>query len=291
MMRSLMVGLGIALTAWRGVATPVRVEWEPAETMPVKAARPFHGFLADGSFLVAGGSDFVDGKKIYRTAILRREKVGGWSTVGELPHPVAEGVSCETPMGLFCAGGTDGTTESRQAFLLKRDGTREVLPDLPAPVTMGAAAADGAVVYVVGADRLWRLPLTAARHWEDLGALPGAPRRQHIAAIQNADQKEKALVVFGGYHPETMRPLHDGFALSLTRLPAIRWKALSPLPEATTTIGAAFLPSGHQHILLIGGFGEQGWIDRALNGSQEVDPVKLGWQRTILAYNAVTDTW
>ncbi|MBP5319438.1 MAG: sodium/solute symporter, partial [Kiritimatiellae bacterium] len=101
----------------------------------------------------------------------------------------------------------------------------------------------------------------------------------------------KALVVFGGYHPETMRPLHDGFALSLTRLPAIRWKALSPLPEATTTIGAAFLPSGHQHILLIGGFGEQGWIDRAVNGSQEVDPVKLGWQRTILAYNAVTDTW
>ena len=69
------------------------------------------------------------------------------------------------------------------------------------------------------------------------------------------------------------------------------WKTLAPLPENTTTIGAAFLPSGHQHVLLVGGFGEKGWIARALNGSKEMHPVALGWQRKILAYNCVTDAW
>ncbi|MBP5226294.1 MAG: sodium/solute symporter, partial [Kiritimatiellae bacterium] len=71
----------------------------------------------------------------------------------------------------------------------------------------------------------------------------------------------------------------------------MKWKKLADLPEGVTTIGAAFLPSGHQHILLVGGFGEKGWIDRAVNGLTEDDPVKLGWQRNILAYNCVTDVW
>ena len=66
---------------------------------------------------------------------------------------------------------------------------------------------------------------------------------------------------------------------------------LSDLPEGMTTIGAAFLPSGHQHILLVGGFGSKGWVARAIYGSTETDPVALGWQRKILAYNAVTDAW
>ena len=99
-------------------ATPVEVDWKAGETAPAKVARPFAGFLPDGRFVVAGGSYFEDGKKMYSADIAVRELDGTWKKVGELPHPIAEGVCCETPFGLFCAGGTDGKGKFSNAFLL-----------------------------------------------------------------------------------------------------------------------------------------------------------------------------
>ena len=58
------------------VASPVAVDWKAGETLPAKVARPFAGFLPDGRFVVAGGSDFVDGKKVYRSGIYARELDG-----------------------------------------------------------------------------------------------------------------------------------------------------------------------------------------------------------------------
>ena len=300
--------LAIAATvASTAFATPVEVDWKAGETMPAKVARPFSGFLSDGRFLVAGGSYFEGGKKMYSADIAVRELDGTWKKVGELPHPMAEGVCCETPNGIFCAGGTDFQEAFVEAFLLAAARSEsepyhvERLPDLPEPVVMGAAAADGAKVYVVAAKKVYALDLAAEKgEWCLVAEMPGPSRSQMVAAVQNGDQKEKLLVVYGGYDAETKQPLHDGYAIILSSItiqlpnhpttqPFI--KKLSPLPENTTTIGAAFLPSGHQHILLIGGFGEKGWIDRAINGSTEADPVKLGWQRKVLAYNCVTDAW
>ena len=303
----LVAGL-VAVTAF---ATPVEVDWKAGETAPAKVARPFAGFIADGSFIVAGGSNFIDGKKVYSKDIFVRKQDGKWAKVGELPRAVAEGVSCETPKGIFCAGGTDGQTKFAEAFLLNvENGAARVssLPSLPEPLSMGAAAADGEKVYVVASKKVWSLDVAKALdpdpavrkfgEWVRVGEIPGPARAQHIAAIQNGDQKEKLLVVYGGYDAETKQPLHDGYGLVLSQLSqtsqlsqSAPWRKLAPLPENTTTIGAAFLPSGHQHILLVGGFGEKGWIDRAINGSKETDPVKLGWQRKILAYNCVTDAW
>ena len=291
--------LGVAASA-----SPVAVEWKESETLPTSVARPFSGFLPDGSFLVAGGSDFVDGKKVYRSGIYARELDGKWSKVGELPRSVAEGVSCETQKGIFCAGGTDGTKVFDDAFLLGvENGAFRVTPlplPLPAPVSMGAAAADGSTVYVVASNHVFVADLgkTGADFAWRVFPMPClTPRAQMVAAIQNGDQKEKMLVIYGGYDVETKEPLHDGWGLVLSKVHMDRdndegaWKRLSDLPANTTTIGAAVLPSGHQHVLLVGGFGEKGWIDRAINGSKETDPVKLGWQRKILAYNAVTDAW
>ena len=318
MKKLLLLVAGFVTTA--AFATPVEVDWKAGETAPAKVARPFYGFLSDGRFVVAGGSDFVDGKKVYRSGIYARELDGKWSKVGELPRAVAEGVSCETPKGIFCAGGTDGTKVFDDAFLLVvENGAARVssLPSLPEPLSMGAAAADGEKVYVVASKKVYALDLAAEKgEWRLVAELPGPARAQMVAAIQNGDQKEKMLVVYGGFDTATKQPLHDGYGLvlssikgqtpltqSVTQLkqqsptavnrvrPLAEWRKLSPLPENTTTIGAAFLPSGHQHILLVGGFGEKGWIDRAINGSTETDPVKLGWQRKILAYNCVTDAW
>lgn len=304
--------LAIAATvASTAFATPVEVDWKAGETAPAKVARPFAGFLPDGRFVVAGGSDFVDGKKVYRSGICARELDGKWSKVGELPRVVAEGVSCETPKGIFCAGGTDGTKVFDDAFLLVvENGAVRVMPlplSLPEPVAMGVAAADDTYVYVVATKKVYRFRYTAlselsdasyTEKWQLVGEIPGSAREQHVATIQNGDQKEKMLVVYGGYDAETKQPLHDGYGLVLSQLSqtsqlsqSAPWRKLAPLPENTTTIGAAFLPSGHQHILLVGGFGEKGWVDRALRGSTETDPVKLGWQRKILAYNCVTDAW
>jgi len=269
-------------------ATPIAIDWQPQEKMPVKGARAFSGFLPDGSFLVAGGSDFKDGVKTYSKDVVLRTKDGQWTAAGELPAPVAEGVCAATAQGLFCAGGTDGANVFTGAFLLGADGSRQALPDLPEPVAMGAAASEGSAVYVVGSTKVWKLDLADPKEWVEVGVYSNSPRSQMIAAIQNGDQKEKRLVIYGGFDATTKEPLHDGVAY----VPATgEWKKLSPLPADTTTIGAAFLPSGHQHLLLVGGFGEKGWIARAIGGSQEADPVALGWQRKILAYNCVTDAW
>ena len=331
----MMLAVAGVICAGAAVASPVAVEWKAGETVPTKVARPFAGFLKDGTFLVAGGSDFVDGKKVYGSGIYARAQDAKWTQVGELPQPIAEGVCCETPKGIFCAGGVSGGRGATalpvaDAFLLTlEDGASRVsrltsLPPLPEPVAMGAAASDGTKVYVVSQQKVYAIDLgkagssqpaaqqqdgrarspSAPHSWQLVAELPGPTRAQMVAAIQNGDQKEKLLVVYGGFDAATKQPLHDGYALILSQVsqssqlspsspssPSSCWRTLSPLPENTTTIGAAFLPSGHQHILLVGGFGEKGWIDRAINGSTETDPVKLGWQRKILAYNCVTDAW
>ena len=338
--------LAIAATlASTAFATPVEVDWKAGETLPAKVARPFSGFLPDGSFVVAGGSDFVVDetlnrqKKVFAKDVFLRSPDGVWRKAGELPVDVAEGVCCETPSGLFCAGGNAGRTKYKSAFILKSDVSREELPGLPEPVSMGAAAADGDTVYVVSSNKVFRLALgDLSSNWQEIASVPGPAREQMVAAIQNGDQKEKMLVVYGGFNVATKAAfppggltLHDGYALLLSRVGANGtsgttetsgtdglWRKLAPLPDNTTTIGAAFLPSGHQHILLVGGYGEIGWsnkvkaeglVDKKIKAaigkdefttqdqafidewSQCKDPVKLGWQRKVLAYNCVTDAW
>ncbi len=319
--------VAIALACRNVSAAPIAVEWNQPTNGPARVARPFGGFLQDGSFLVAGGSDFEGDEKVFRKDVFVRAADGSWTKAGELPQPVAEGVCAAVKDGLFCAGGTadkDAATVFKSAFVLRKDASAESLPDLPEPVRMGAAAADGDTVYVVGRDKIWRIDLSAAkkdaRKWEEVSAIPGPARLQHVAAIQNGDQKEKVLVVYGGYDAATSEPLHDGHALVLSAIGNEKamgldtpWRTLPPLPENTTTIGAAFLPSGHQHILLVGGYGEQGWKNKtranSLKESAEAgtaspedaaffnewypctDAGKLGWQRKILAFNAVTGAW
>lgn len=287
---SALVAVGFATPL---MSSPVAVDWKASETVPVKVARAFSGFVRskadpalDGAFVVAGGSTFAQNTKAYSKEVYLRSKDGKWTEAASLPFAVAEGVSCEVPGGVFCAGGTDGTKRFSSAFIF--DGrTFLALPDMPESVAMGAAAFDGESVYVVSSRNIMRLRL-AKGEWETIACLPGAAREQHVAVVQNGDQKEKLLIVYGGYDIATKAPLGDGYGLVLS---SMSWKRLADLPEEFTTIGSSFLPCGHQHALLVGGFGKDGWIARAINGSQETDPVKLGWQRSILAYNAVTDAW
>ena len=335
MKRSLVAIVG-AVLAYAAFATPVEVQWQQSEKAPIKAARSFHGFIVDkkdkakdGVFVVAGGSDFVDNKKVFLKDIVVRSNEGEWKSVGELPQAVAEGVSVSTPSGIFCAGGTasdkpDGE-KFKTAFLLDGEGNVEELPELPEAVWMGAAAADDNKVYVVGEKKVWLLDLEKRdAGWKELTtigeglktedgtALDVAERIQFVAAIQNGDQKEKRLVVYGGIDKATGLPLSDGYAYILSEG---CWTKLTNLPQNITTIGSAFLPSGHQHLLLVGGYGYEGWCNKrraiALEKKYQMpgqklteeeaaftaewlgtlDAQKLGWQRKIYAYNCVTDAW
>ena len=99
-------------------ATPVEVDWKAGETMPSAVARPYCGFLPDGKFLLVGGSNFENDKKVYYPYIYLRALDGTWKKLNELPIGVADGVSCETPRGVFCAGGTDGVTTFSEAFIM-----------------------------------------------------------------------------------------------------------------------------------------------------------------------------
>ena len=62
------------------LATPVAAEWTGVDHLPAAVARPFSGFLSDLSFVVAGGSDFKDGKKVYSSDIYVR--AGKWEKAG-----------------------------------------------------------------------------------------------------------------------------------------------------------------------------------------------------------------
>ena len=178
---SCMVAAALALPAFAG--SPVAVEWKGLEQMPKAVARPFGGFLPDGSFAVAGGSYFEDGVKKYSDNVCVRSADGKWSKVGELPHDVADGVTCETPKGIFCAGGTDGEKKFADAFVLAVDNGKTVvtgLPPLPEPVVMGAAAADGTKVYVVASLKTYVLDTADPKEWKCVGpSLPHA-RAQHV---------------------------------------------------------------------------------------------------------------
>lgn len=292
-MRKLLISLSL-LMGFTALATPVEVKWNQRVELPCKVARPFSGFLPTGEFIIIGGSDFVNGQKTWTRNIIVREE-NGFKVAGEFDYPVAEGVSVETEKGLFCAGGTDGRTVFKSAILLPSPNLKDAikLPDLPEAVRMGAAGCDGKRIYVFTGTTVYALGLEAPKDgsewaWKEMCGFPGVARLQAVGAVQNGDQKEKEFVIYGGYDANTNSPLKDGYALVISDG---KWKRLSELPEKITTIGSSLLVSGHQHLLLVGGFGWDGWIARAQNGSKEADASKLGWQRKILAYNCVTDAW
>ncbi len=330
-MRKLVSAL-LGTAAFAAVAgTPVALEWsQPAPLADgsgveaVAVARAAGGFLDDGRFVVAGGAWYTDDKG-YTSDVWVRSEDGAWTKAGELNAPWAEGPTCETTEGIFLAGGKpspEAESVAAKIVTIGDDGkvVETALPDLPETAVMGSAASyrkngDNEFVYVQTGNRVYFLNIKKTDEgWQKLPDLPGpAARSQAVAAVQNGDQKFVYLVVFGGFDDaEKSNVLSDGYRMPLNSADPPAWKALKPL-EGATTIGAAFMPSGNQHILLMGGYGLEGWkikqraasleaAVKAGTASEEekdffnewnpcIDAGKLGWQRTVKAYNAVTDAW
>ena len=86
-MKTIVTSFLALFTLTAAAKSPVAVEWRGAgETVPAAVARPFGGFLPDGSFVVAGGSNFAGGSKTYVSDVSIRAQDGSWKKVGDLPR-------------------------------------------------------------------------------------------------------------------------------------------------------------------------------------------------------------
>lgn len=250
----------------------------------------FAGSLG-GSLIVAGGCNFPatpaaqGGTKAYYSDIYECDPTSAapvWRKAGSLPFKVAYGVSVTTPEGIVCVGGTsDGHKSRTDVLLLTRTATHKVemqeLPPLPQGLDNMAGAYGDGYVYVAGGQSNGQPSLAAYRlrlghhasGWERLPDMPGQPRLQPAAVVQN-NSHGLCFYLVGGYTPPTATQpgsvRTDGIAYD-PRTNA--WTPIAPiLPEghreAMALVGSGALASGCAHIIFFGGVNRQ-VFEQALN--------------------------
>jgi solute:Na+ symporter, SSS family len=278
--------------------------------------------------LIAGGTSFPDrkpweeGVKHFSDAVLVYERSGDGSlslvnSSATLPFPLGEGASASVPQGLVCIGGLTPDGLSEKVFLLSwSSGMVSVseLPPLPRSMKSMAAAALGNRVYVVGGDneegasnQFLMLDLSIpGSHWQVLPDFPvqvtGA-----MAAIQ-MDGEEQSLHVFGGRARLPGETVTTFYSHVFRYRPSIgKWEKRQEIRinEQVFPLAMAMVsPMGASHIVLAGG--DNGMVfnqvEQAINAILDGDAQARktrdslwinhpGFNRKILIYNTVTDTW
>ncbi len=181
------------------------------------------------------------------------------------------------------------------------------LPDLPRATSTQSGTLVGSTIYLVGGDHgdgatktFWSLDLRRPDQleWVERPPWPGPARVLAVAAAQN-DGIEDCLYLFSGRSTipgETSDLLTDAYCY---RPSDASWKRIADAPHclmAGTGIGV-----GVHHVLTFGG--DDGTVFQqlerlALDGSTEATTALRqmqrshpGFNRDILAYHTVTDTW
>lgn len=212
--------------------------------------------------LVAGGTTWADGKKIWiRTIHSFHPDRGTWRSTAALPTPLAYMNLLHVPGwdGPLLVGGAtgDGLNQPVVALGAAPDGMSGI-PPLPQPLVYAAAGQSGGQLCLAGGaddpddfatahDRLTFL-IRGERGWEwrQGPAVPGGARA--LAAGVGCGSE---ILVFGGARTDDQGRvinLADGYAYApLTR----RWRPLRDLPHAGRGITAVALDA--TRILLCGG--------------------------------------
>jgi N-acetylneuraminic acid mutarotase len=277
---------------------------------PIGFASPFCG-VANGALIVAGGANFPEkkpwegGTKIYHDRVFVLEAPEGtWIEAGQLPRPIAYGVSITTPNGLICIGGNDGERAYEDVFLVQWIDQRiqtTQLPPLPQPVTAAMGVLIGETIYLVGghstpnpadsesknlllAMDLWAGELPA---WQQLHPWPGSGRFLPILGVH-----EGSLYLFSGiqrvpggdtgftfdYKTDAYRytPKSNGHEGS--------WKKLADLPRRNAAVPspAPFLNPGR--FVLLGSGADGGHTDKPLSEHP-------GFDESCLVYDITSDAW
>ena len=228
---------------------------------------PFCGMLGQ-VLVVAGGANFPDkslleggAKRVYADIWAYAE--GAWTHAGNLPDSVAYGATFPLADALILAGGNVcGTTSDRVYELRLQEGHAElkVLPPLPVPMEQCGWAQEGEKLYLVGQEGVFACTAGEYR-WERLAA-PPMPLVQPVAYA-----KEGRLFVWGGFHPETLEVLDQGYCLSDGR-----WTEAPPIPDGGTFVGAtgAVLPDGR--LAVVGGVNRSIFAKALHNGPDDRIP-------------------
>lgn len=221
---SLLVGCAIQPQSRRGVHT---VDWQSlTEVSPgngnfAKGVSACFAGYQNGSLIIAGGCNFPDvpaaegGKKIFYDDIyaahLQNDTVQKWERIGNLPAPLAYGVSVSTPKGLVCVGGITPDGPTTMAYRLEYNsasGNASVhkLTPLPNTVDNMTGALVGNTLYIVGGNvdkkpssRMFALNLNSdTASWQKLTPVPGKPRVQPVCAAIRKNGKP-CLILTGGF--------------------------------------------------------------------------------------------
>jgi N-acetylneuraminic acid mutarotase len=278
------------------------ITWSQLPPVPDKlgVAAPFVG-TSGGALIVAGGANFPNGfpwqggKKIWHDTIYALAATNAvWQIAGQLPRPLAYGVSVTTPDGVLCIGGSDADRHYAEVFLLKFSAGKietKNFPALPLPLANAAGAVVGQTVFVCGGsdqpgelsalNRLFSLDIAASSpKWIELEPCPGKPRILAAAAVL----KDKFYLAGGAALEPTNGHsvrvyLRDTWSYQIGR----GWQRLADLPKPSVAAPSP-APGADSQFFLVGG------DDGSLAGFQPVEK-HPGFPKMILAYDAAKNLW
>lgn len=267
---------------------------------------PFAGSIHQ-NLIVAGGCNFPNvpaakgGAKrfyadIYELPHPDHDPQAQWRKIGELPQPMAYGVSVTVPNGMVCVGGTtDGVNSSAETYLLHTDAHHKLqitpLPALPLSLDNLTGAYGGGYIYVAGGQHngeavnaAFRLQYPGGKTWERLPDFPGRARVQPASAVQN-NATAPCFYLVGGFAPATKTErawAHtDGWCFNAATR---QWSKMADIvphgqKEPMTLAGAIGISSGCAHIVFVGGVNKQ-VFEQAVNRPLLIEQTERGLQRT-----------
>lgn len=234
------------------------------------AAEPGVEYGVSGSFggmmgevpVYAGGCNFPFEDPISVPASAKRFYCGIYNgltgeRIGSLPVETAYGASAQTDKGLVMAGGS-----TRDAWLLKADGTLATLPSLPHKVDNAYGAAIGNTVYIAGGNLdgepsrgVLRLDLDRSKEgWKLVAVMPGLPRVQPVMAAAGG-----RLYIWGGFYGGDPKTVHtDGLCYDPQ---TDSWCELPEPAPGVTLSGGVAVALDSEHIACTGGVNRQIFLD------------------------------
>jgi len=310
MQKILLLALMISVGA-QGVSAKSQdplIQWNTIPDLPHSkgVAGPYTGVHND-ALIVAGGAYFPEslfegGAKVWTDSIFVLEKTGdgafAWRTGFSLVRPLAYGTTIQTDQGLICIGGGDSEQFYRDVFKLQWDGgtiVQSSLPELPSTAALLSAAKVGEVIYVAGGQKspgakeamknFWALDLSQKDlRWKRLEPWPGPARILPVAGSLNDHfyLMSGAELVVNENGDVQRNYLTDAYRYN----PENGWEKIAELPRPAVAAPSPTISVGQSHLLVFGGDdGEE--ADRIW----ELEDDHPGFEREVMAYHEITDTW
>lgn len=305
------------------IETPV-INWTEVESIPASFGNISKGVsaafvgLLDDKLIVAGGCNFPDspaaagGKKVFYRDILLLDN-GKWISLGELPEPLAYGVSVTTDEEIFFIGGQNEKSV-KSVFRLRMEDEKlqiEVISSLPVAIDNAAGYILGSKIFIAGGNQdgkpssdVWSYDLLNSENWQKEFSLPiqgglvqPALASQNVALYKkmkeladaqiNVSMSVPQLFVFGGFSPATdNNPASvNQDVWNLNELSPEWVKSFNPFPSGepkNSLSGGVAVAFQDSLILTIGGVNQQVFED-ALNRNFHLSKVSENNQDTLTA--------